>query len=69
MGDRQRLAVYDKVTPVGPAGCCICESLRADCVAFSVRSVLIMKTVVICDSCHSHMMKLFRKDVGGDAKP
>ncbi len=68
MGDRQRLAVYDKVIPLdGAAECTICEAQRADCVAFQIRIALLKKTVVLCDSCHSHIMKLFSKEKSGDA--
>ena len=62
---KHQLAVWEKVVNVGPAKCKLCETMRADCVQFSTG---LLSRAVICDSCASELLKMFRRDVGGDAR-
>lgn len=62
---RQRIAVLKRVQNIGPGHCDICRETRADCIRFSVGLFI---SITICDTCAAESLKMFRRDVGGDAQ-
>lgn len=60
---RHQVGVWSKVVNIGAGRCKICKSMRADCVQFSTG---LLSKAVICDRCAAEILKMFRKDVGGD---